>query len=82
MAPDPGSPVAGSQLLDFGGTVITTSAAITVDSTSIAYVGYTNSSGNFIGEVRLSVLTSLLSLTSLLPTLVHYKFTAVLCTHA
>ena len=50
--PDPGYPVAGSQLLDFGDTEITASAAITVDSTSIVYVGYTNSSGSFLGEVR------------------------------
>ena len=33
--------------------MITASAAITVDSTSIVYVGYTNSSGNFIGKVRI-----------------------------
>ena len=53
MAPDPGYPVAGPQLLDFGDTVITASAAITVGSTSIVYVGYINSSGNFIGKVRI-----------------------------
>ena len=53
MASDPGSPVVGSQRLDFGDTEITASAAITVDSTSIVYVGYANSSGNFIGEVRI-----------------------------
>jgi len=48
--PQPGYPVVGSQLLEFGDTVINASAAITVDSTSIVYVGYTNGSGNFIGE--------------------------------
>ena len=40
MASDPGSPVVGSRLLYFGDTEITASAAITVDSTSIVYVGY------------------------------------------
>ena len=34
--------------------MITASVAITVDSTSIVYVGYTNGSGNFIGEVRIN----------------------------
>jgi len=43
--PAPGSPVAGSVRLEFGDTQITASAAITVDSTSIINVGYTNSSG-------------------------------------
>ena len=51
--PAPGSPVAGPIRLDFGDTQITASAAITVDSTSIVYTGYTNSSGNFMGAVRL-----------------------------
>ena len=50
--PAPGSPVVGSVQLEFGDTQITTSAAITVDSTSIIYVGYTNNSGNFVGAVR------------------------------
>ena len=50
--PAAGSPVAGSVQLEFGDTEITTSAAITVDSTSIVYAGYTNSSGNFVGAVR------------------------------
>ena len=50
--PSPGSPVAGSVQLDFGNTEITASAAITVDSTSIVYTGYTNSSGSFVGAVR------------------------------
>ena len=36
----PGSPVVGLRLLYFGDTEITASAAITVDSTSIVYVGY------------------------------------------
>ena len=53
-APDPGYPVVRSPRLDFEDTVITASAAITVDSTSIVYVGYTNSSGNFIGEVGIN----------------------------
>ena len=51
--PAPGSPVAGPVRLDFGDTEITASAAITVDSTSIVYSGYTNSSGNFLGAVRI-----------------------------
>ena len=50
--PAPGSPVAGSVQLEFGDTQITSSAAITVDSTSIIYVGYTNSSGDYVGAVR------------------------------
>ena len=50
---DTGLPVAGSVQLEFGDTQITSSAAITVDSTSIIYVGYTNSSGNFVGAVRI-----------------------------
>ena len=50
--PAPGSPVVGSVRLEFGDTQITASAAITVDSTSIIYVGYTNSSGSFVGAVR------------------------------
>ena len=37
--------VDGSVRLEFGDTQITASAAITVDSTSIINVGYTNSSG-------------------------------------
>ena len=49
---DPGSPVAGSVQLDFGDTQMTASTALTVDSTSIVYVGYTNSSGTFVGVVR------------------------------
>jgi len=47
----PGSPVVGSPLLDFEDTEITASVAITVDSTSIVYAGYTNSSGYFVGAV-------------------------------
>ena len=43
--PAPGSPVVGPIRLEFGDTQITASAAITVDSTSIINVGYTNSSG-------------------------------------
>ena len=50
--PAPGSPVAGSVRLEFGDTQITASAAITVDSISVIYAGYTNSSGNFVGLVR------------------------------
>ena len=50
---DTGLPVVGSVQLEFGDTEITASAAITVDSTSIIYVGYTNSSGNFVGAVRI-----------------------------
>ena len=34
--------------------MINASAAVTVDSTSIVYVGYTNDSGNFIGEVGIN----------------------------
>ena len=49
---DPGSPVAGSVQLDFGDTPMTASTAITLDSTSIVYVGYTNTSGTFVGVVR------------------------------
>ena len=50
----PGSPVAGSVRLNFEDTQITASAAITVDSTSIVYTGYTNSSENyFVGAVRI-----------------------------
>ena len=51
--PAPGSPVDGSVRLEFGDTQITASAALTVDSTSIVYAGYTNSSGNFLGAVRI-----------------------------
>ena len=51
--PAPGSPVAGSVRLEFGDTQITSSVAITVDSTSIIYVGYTNGSGYFVGAVRI-----------------------------
>ena len=54
--PAPGSPVAGSVRLEFGDTQITASAAITVDSISVIYAGYTNSSGNFVELVR-SVIT-------------------------
>ena len=51
--PAPGSPVGGSLRLNFGNTEITASTAITVDSTSIIYAGYTNSSGlYFVGAVR------------------------------
>ena len=50
--PAPGSPVDGSVRLELGDTQITASAAITVDSTSIVYTGYTNSSGSFVGAVR------------------------------
>ena len=52
--PAPGYPVAGSLRLEFGDTRITASAAITVDSTSIIYTGYTNDSGSFVGAVRTS----------------------------
>ena len=48
----PGSPVVGQVRLDFGDTQITASVAIAVDSTSIVYTGYTNSSGSFVGAVR------------------------------
>ena len=53
--PTPGYPVSGSLRLDFGNTQITASAAITVDSTSIIYAGYTNSSGKFVGAVRIKL---------------------------
>ena len=53
---DTGLPVVGSVQLEFGNTEITASEAITVDSTSIIYVGYTNSSGNFVGAVRISTV--------------------------
>ena len=43
--------VGGSVQLEFDNTEITASAAITVDSTSIVYTGYTNSSGSFVGAV-------------------------------
>ena len=56
VSPAPGSPVAGPVRLEFGDTQITASTAITVDSTSIVYTGYTNSSGNFMGAVRNFVL--------------------------
>ena len=52
-APAPGSPVDGPVLLNFENTQITASAAITVDSASIVYAGYTNSTGNFVGAVRI-----------------------------
>ena len=42
----------GSVRLEFENTQITASAAITVDSASIVYTGYTNDSGNFVGAVR------------------------------
>ena len=45
----------GSVQLEFGDTQITTSVAITVDSTSVIYVGYTNGSGNFVGAVRIEL---------------------------
>ena len=51
----PGYPVSGSLRLDFGNTKITASAAVTVDSTSIIYAGYTNSSGYFVGAVRINL---------------------------
>ena len=51
----PGYPVSGSLRLDFGNTEITASAAITVDSTSIIYAGYTNDSGYFVGAVRIKL---------------------------
>lgn len=50
---DTGLPVDGSVQLEFGDTEITASTALTVDSTSIIYVGYTNDSGNFVGAVRI-----------------------------
>ena len=50
--PAPGSPVVGPVQLEFRDTQITASAAITVDSTSIVYTGYTNNSGNFVGAVK------------------------------
>ena len=53
ILPHAGSPVVGSVRLEFGDTQITTSTAITVDSTSIVYTGYTNNSGNFVGAVRI-----------------------------
>ena len=43
----------GSVRLEFENTQITTSAAITVDSTSVIHTGYTNSSGSFVGAVRI-----------------------------
>ena len=49
---DTGLPVVGSVQLEFGDTEITASAALTVDSTSIIYVGYTNGTGYFVGAVR------------------------------
>ena len=48
--------VGGSVRLEFEDTEITASAAITVDSTSIVYTGYTNSSGSFVGAVRATLL--------------------------
>ena len=54
--PAPGSPVGGSLRLNFGNTEITASTAITVDSTSIIYAGYTNGSGlYFVGAVRINL---------------------------
>ena len=50
--PAPGSPVGGSLRLNFGNTEITASTAITVDSTSIIYAGYTDSNRYFMGAVR------------------------------
>ena len=52
---DPGSPVAGSVQLEFGDIEITASAAITVDSTSIVYTGYTIGNEYFVGAVRIPV---------------------------
>ena len=49
----PGYPVSESPRLDFGNTEITASAALTVDSTSIVYTGYTIGSRNFVGVVRI-----------------------------
>ena len=54
----PGYSVGGSPQLDFRNTQITASAALTVDSTSIIYVGYTNSSGSFVGAVRINLIYS------------------------
>ena len=51
--PAPGSPVDGPVRLNFEDTQITTSAAITVDSTSIVYAGFTNGSGDYVGAVRI-----------------------------
>ena len=52
--PAPGSPVTGSVQLEFGDAQITSSVAITVDSTTIIYTGYTNSTGGyFVGAVRI-----------------------------
>ena len=45
----------GSVRLEFGDTQITASAAITVDSTSVIYAGYTNGSGYFVGAVRIKL---------------------------
>ena len=54
--PAPGYPVGGSLRLNFGNTEITASTAITVDSTSIIYAGYTNGSGlYFVGAVRINL---------------------------
>ena len=50
----PGYPVGGSLRLEFGGTQITASVAITVDSTSIVYTGYTIGNEYFVGAVRTS----------------------------
>ena len=50
----------GSERLEFEDNEITSSAAITVDFTSIIYVGYTNSSGNFVGAVRTIVHQTIL----------------------
>ena len=51
--PAPGSPVDGLVRLDFDDTQITASAAITVDSISMVYAGFTNGSGDFVGAVRM-----------------------------
>ena len=45
----------GSVRLEFGDTQITASEAVTFDSTSIIYVGYTNGSGYFVGAVRIKL---------------------------
>ena len=45
----------GSVRLEFENTQITTSVAITVDSTSVVYAGYTNGSGYFVGAVRIKL---------------------------
>ena len=51
--PAPGSPVDGPVRLNFEDTQITASAAISVDSISMVYAGFTNGSGDFVGAVRM-----------------------------